>query len=410
MTDTQVYPRPILASSYRPVRVSRFFRMFLRMGDMLECGTLTVTLPDGSQRRFGGRAPGPEAFLTIHRERLARRFLIRGNLGFCEGYLEGDWSSPDIEALFVFFLMNQDRLSEAMAGKRWTRALGWLRHQLRANNRSGAKRNIVEHYDLGNAFYEAWLDPTMTYSSAVYAGDETDLALAQRRKYELLVTRMGLKPGHRVLEIGCGWGGFAEFAAAEVGADVTAITISPSQHEFASRRIHEAGLGDRVSVRLQDYRDVEGDFDRIASIEMFEAVGERYWPRFFASVRDRLVGGGQAALQVITIEDRHFDAYRRSADYIQRYIFPGGMLPSPTALKAELAQAGLMLKDMAGYGAHYAMTLRDWNRRFQAAWPEIQVMGFDHRFKRMWEQYLHYCAAGFRVGHIDVQQLAIARD
>jgi len=250
----------------------------------------------------------------------------------------------------------------------------------------------------------------MTYSSAVFGPEERDLTAAQHRKYALLAEKMRLDQGHRVLEIGCGWGAFAEFAAIERGARVTAITISREQHAYASRRIHEAGLADRVEVRLQDYRDTNGRFDRIASIEMFEAVGEKYWPQFFDVLRERLTPGGRAALQVITIADRFFDDYRRSADYIQRYIFPGGMLPSPAALQREVERAGLRLAGSSGYGHDYAETLREWNRRFQAAWPEIRPLGFDERFKRLWEQYLHYCAAGFSVGTIDVKQLAVARD
>ncbi|NBB84127.1 MAG: methyltransferase domain-containing protein [Alphaproteobacteria bacterium] len=393
---------------YRPTRL---MKLMLALGPRLRVGTLDVTLPDGSTRRFGGAEPGPAADLTIRSDTLARRFLTRGNLGFCEGYIEGDWVSDDVERLFVFFLMNQDALADEMAGKAWVRVLQRLVHMMRPNDRTGARRNIAAHYDLGNAFYEKWLDPSMTYSSAVFGEGEEDLTAAQRRKYALLAERMDLGEGDHVLEIGCGWGGFAEFAAAERGAKVTAITISREQHAYASRRIQAAGLADKVEVRLQDYRDTDGRFDRIASIEMFEAVGEKYWPQFFGTLRDRLAPGGTAALQVITIADRFFDQYRRSADYIQRYIFPGGMLPSPEALGREVERAGgLRLAGMTGFRHDYAVTLREWNQRFQDAWPDIRALGFDERFKRMWEQYLHYCAAGFQVGTIDVKQLAIVRD
>jgi len=392
---------------YRP---SRPMRLILALGERLRVGTLAVTLPDGSLRRFGGAEPGPDAVLHVHRDRLARRFLVGGKLGFCEAYLDGDWSSPDAEALFTFFLLNEAALAEAMQGRPWFRALQRAAHLLRGNDRRGARRNIAAHYDLGNAFYEHWLDPTMTYSSALFEPEAADLAAAQRNKYAALARRLGMAPGDRVLEIGCGWGGFALYAAGEVGAHVTAITISEAQCAYARRRVHEAGLAERVDVQLRDYRDVDGRFDRIASIEMFEAVGETYWPAFFRTVRERLTSGGTAALQVITIADGHFERYRRGADYIQRYIFPGGMLPSPSALRRQIERAGLSLRDWAGFGGDYVRTLREWNRRFQAAWPDIQGQGFDPRFKRMWEQYLHYCAAGFRTGRIDVVQVALRRD
>jgi cyclopropane-fatty-acyl-phospholipid synthase len=391
---------------YRP---SRAMRLLLALGHRISHGRLTILFPDGGQRAFAGAQPGPEAILQIHRDRLARRFLTGGNLGFCEAYLDGDWSSPDIEALFVFFLMNERALLDAMRGKSWFRALQRLAHLMRPNSRSGARRNIHEHYDLGNAFFERWLDPSMTYSSALYAGRAADLESAQRRKYGAIAERAGLAPGDRVLEIGCGWGGFAEFAAREAGARVTGITISREQCDYARRRIFEAGLADKVDIRLEDYRDTQGEFDRVVSIEMFEAVGREYWPAFFATVRDRLRSGGMAALQVITIAEEQFQRYQRSVDYIQKYIFPGGMLPSKAALGDQVRQAGLSLRGSVGFGPDYAETLREWNRRFQRAWPELKPLGFDARFKRMWEQYLHYCAAGFAVGSIDVVQMAVRR-
>jgi cyclopropane-fatty-acyl-phospholipid synthase len=317
--------------------------------------------------------------------------------------------SPDMEALFLASLLNRERLEGAMAGRAWWRLLQRCLHLIAANTRGGARRNIACHYDLGNAFYAHWLDETMTYSGALYGGCERSLADAQRAKYRAIADAIDLAPGHRLLEIGCGWGGFAAYAAAERGARVTAVTISRAQHDHARRRIEEAGLAGMVDVRLQDYRDVAGRYDRIASIEMLEAVGEAYWPTYFRALRDRLEEGGRAALQVITIADRHFAGYRRGVDYIQRTIFPGGMLPSPAALSREIAAAGLRVRSTAAFGADYARTLREWNRRFQEAWPEIEALGFDGRFKRMWEQYLHYCAAGFAAGTIDVVHVALDR-
>ncbi len=384
-------------------------RLFLGLAHYLRVGTLTVRLPDGGERRFGGHEPGPEAVLELHRDRVARRYLARGNLGFCESYLDGDWSSPDVEALFTLFLLNKERLQDTMLGGRWFRALQTMLHWMRPNSRRGARRNIAEHYDLGNSFFEKWLDPGMTYSSALFEPSDTDLCQAQRSKYRRVADRLELAPEDSLLEIGCGWGGFAEYAAAERGARVTAITISREQHDFALRRIFEAGLADRVEVRLQDYRDVPERFDRVASIEMLEAVGERYWPGFFAGLRDRLRGGGTAVLQVITIADRYLAEYRSCPDYIQRYIFPGGMLPSHGVLNEQLRAVGLTVREMAGFGEHYVRTLREWNSRFQGAWPDLERLGFNDRFKRMWEQYFHYCAAGFRVGTIDVVHVSAVR-
>ena len=385
-------------------------RVMLALGNRVAVGSLEVTLPDGSRRSFRGPQPGPDAVLHIHRDRLARRFLIGGNMGFCEAYIDGDWTSPDVETLFRFFLLNAGALHQQMRGRLWFRVVQRFGHLLRPNSRRGARRNIAQHYDLGNEFYRAWLDPSMTYSSALFPPDgPADLGAAQHRKYEALARRLHLTDRDRVLEIGCGWGGFAEFAA-RIGARVTAITISREQWAFARRRLADAGLAERVDVQLRDYRDVEGRFDKIASIEMFEAVGERWWPAFFDGVRRNLKPGGRAGLQIITINNSDFQRYRRGTDYIQKYIFPGGMLPSPQVLKRSLENAGLSLRDWASFGPDYARTLRVWNDRFQAAWPRIEAMGFDRRFKRLWEQYFHYCAAGFAIGTIDVAQVAVSRD
>lgn len=397
------------AGLYRP---SRTMRLLLGLAPAIRTGSLTVVLPDGTSHRYDGTATGPHGVLYVRNDRMARRMLFGGKLGFCESYLDGDWTSPDVPSLFEMALRNEAELDRAMNGKAWVRALQFLLHAAKPNTKGGSKRNIAYHYDLGNSFYESWLDPSMTYSAAVYAdldGDE-DLTAAQTRKYARIAERMDLKPGHHVLEIGCGWGGFAEYAAGTVGARVTGITISQAQYEYAKARIQRASLSERVDIQLRDYRDLTGQFDRIASIEMFEAVGERYWPGFFANVRDRLLPGGRASMQIITIGEEHFEAYRKGADYIQRYIFPGGMLPSPTRLQAEIEGAGLRFDGSTGYGLHYARTLDEWQVRFQAAWPDLEAQGFDTRFKRMWEQYLWYCAAGFRVGTIDVLHVGLTRD
>lgn len=383
----------------------------LALAAQLRVGTLTVQLPDGSRHTFAGPQAGPRAVLVVRHPRLFRRLVIGGMLGFCEAYLDGDWLCTDLAALFELALRNRSSLDRVLAGQRWFQILQTLGHRLRPNSRAGSRRNIAAHYDLGNAFYRAWLDETMTYSAALFADlDQAEpLEPAQRRKYAAIAARLGLAPGHHLLEIGCGWGGFAAFAASECQARVTAITLSRAQHAFASDRIVALGLQDRVEVQLADYRDVSGRFDRIASIEMFEAVGESYWPAYFRALSDRLRPDGRAALQVITIDERLFPDYRRSADFIQKYVFPGGMLPTEPILRQQAAKAGLAWGGSEGYGRHYARTLALWQQRFQAAWPQLVPLGFDHRFKRLWEQYLAYCQAGFTTGSLDVLQLTLTR-
>ncbi|MBP7339701.1 cyclopropane-fatty-acyl-phospholipid synthase family protein [Niveispirillum sp.] len=392
---------------YRP---SRMMRLLMSLAPSIRVGSLTIVLPDGRSHRFDGTETGPHGVLYVRNDRLARRMLLGGKLGFCESYLDGDWTSPDVPALFEMALLNEAELDRAMNGKAWVRVLNFLLHAAKPNSKSGSKRNIAYHYDLGNSFYCRWLDPSMTYSAAVYDDLDKPEALydAQQRKYAAIAARMDLQPGQHVLEIGCGWGGFAEYAAKVVGARVTGVTISQAQHDYAVARMQRAGLSHLVDIRLQDYRDITETFDRIASIEMFEAVGERYWPTYFNAVHERLKPGGKAALQIITIGEDHFEGYRKGADYIQRYIFPGGMLPSPTRLQAEVEAAGLRFDSTQSYGLHYARTLREWQVAFQAAWPELKD-GFDNRFKRMWEQYLWYCEAGFKVGTIDVVHVGISK-
>jgi cyclopropane-fatty-acyl-phospholipid synthase len=411
MTERDTDPMSIASEgARRRWRASPWMRILLAVGARWHVGAMTVVLPDGSMRRFQGSEPGPDAQIVVHDDRMAKRMITGGTLGFCEAYLDGDWSTPDMFTLFEGALRNEQALGQHLYGKPWFRLVQWaMHHRRRPNTKSGSKKNIAYHYDLGNDFYARWLDRSMTYSSAVYADGTTDLTEAQEAKYEALCRRLQLAPGMRVLEIGCGWGGFAEHAARRHGVMVTGLTISAEQHAYATERIRKAGLADRVEIRMQDYRDADGTYDRVASIEMFEAVGERYWGTYFDTVRDRLVDGGRAALQIITIADRYFESYRRSADYIQKYIFPGGMLPSPTALRGAATKAGLSVEGMDGYARDYARTLQEWNRRFQAAWPDIAALGFDQRFKRMWEQYLIYCAAGFETGGIDVVQVSLTK-
>jgi len=283
------------------------------------------------------------------------------------------------------------------------------RHWRNRNTKAQARRNIVAHYDLGNAFYRAWLDPSMTYSSAYFGAGAADLPAAQIAKYRALADRIGLKPGDRVLEIGCGWGGFAEVAAKEYGAAVTGLTLSDEQHAYATRRMAEAGLADRVTIKLQDYRDERGQYDAVASIEMFEAVGKEYWPTFFDKVAGSLRSGGRAGLQVITLADNLWKDYLREIDFIRAYVFPGGMLPTATHLREMPQKAGLNLQGEEAFGQDYAATLRIWAERFGAVWPDLMQFGFDERFRRLWIYYLAYCEAGFRAGTIDVRQLVYVR-
>ena len=389
---------------YRP---SRAMRLCLHLLTHMQEGQLDVIMPGGARLRFGKPNGEPRALVRIHNDRAARRFLTRGQLGFCESYLDGDWSSPDVATFFELILRNAQSMKQIMLGKKWARLLSRLSHVLKPNSKKGSRKNIYRHYDIGNDFYETWLDRSMTYSSALFADGIEDLNEAQDRKYQEMVNRLELKPEHHVLEIGCGWGGFAEYAARSVGCKITAITISEAQYEYAKARIEKANLSDKVEIRLQDYRDVRGTFDRIASIEMFEAVGEAYWPTFFETLKKRLKNGGRATLQIITIRDQDFDTYRKSADYIQRYIFPGGMLPSMHALEEQIGAAGLRKGDHISFGRDYARTLKIWNDEFQKAWPDLNSQTMNTRFKRLWEQYLCYCQAGFQVGSIDVIQISI---
>jgi cyclopropane-fatty-acyl-phospholipid synthase len=372
-------------------------------------GRLTFVLPSGREVLIEGKEPGPEARLIVHDFRFLTRVLSGGDIGFGEGFMAGEWDTPDLSALLEAFTANLDRIQRLLEGGLVFRLFNVLSHAMHRNSRAGSRRNILAHYDLGNAFYSRWLDPTMTYSSARFERPGQPLNEAQRNKYASLARQIGLGPDNHVLEIGCGWGGFAEFAAGEVGAKVTGITISPAQYEFARKRLFDQGLAEKADIRLVDYRDVEGQFDRVASIEMFEAVGEEYWPTYFRKIRDVLSPGGRAGLQIITIRDELFTHYRRRADFIQKYVFPGGMLPSETRLKEETDRAGLEWRDIVRFGQNYADTLAEWARRFEAAWEEIRSLGFDERFRRLWRFYLGYCEAGFRTERTNVVQLRLTR-
>jgi cyclopropane-fatty-acyl-phospholipid synthase len=381
-------------------------RMVLSAAMELARGTLKITMPDGRSVVVGGKGPGPSAQLILKNWRLPGRAFTGGTIGVAESYMDGDWESPDVTSFLELFVVNSEAGEKVAGGASWLlTTVQRLRHWFNENTRTGSKKNISAHYDLGNAFYRQWLDPSMTYSSALFSAGANDLESAQAAKYRALARDVGIGARDHVLEIGCGWGGFAEFVAREIGCRVTGLTISREQHDFAAERIARAGLSDKVEIKLQDYRDEEGKYDRIASIEMFEAVGEKYWPVFFGKVKDCLKAGGTAGMQIITINEAAYDLYRKRPDFIQRYVFPGGMLPTPAILKSLGAEQGLSFLRERVFAQDYARTLAEWRLRFWGSWEKIVPLGFDDRFKKLWEFYLHYCEAGFRAEYIDVRQV-----
>lgn len=375
----------------------------------LKIGHLTIVTPSGIRVEGRGDTDGPRATLILHRWRTMRRLMFGGDVGFAEAYIDEDWSTPDLASLIELAALNEKTLSEVTAGRPLSRFLHRVRHLLRMNTRRGSRRNIVAHYDLGNEFYKLWLDSGMTYSSALYASPSQPLEEAQENKISRIIELLDLKGGERVLEIGCGWGQLAERIAVEKNCHVTGLTLSPSQLAIAKQRLQQAGVAERTEIRLQDYRDVTEKFDRVVSIEMIEAVGEKYWPAYFGKISEVLKPGGSAVLQVITIAEERFDFYRRNADFIQRYIFPGGMLPSHGVMLDQIKQAAMRFVSLQNFGDSYARTLCEWNRRFQRAWPQIEAMGYSRRFKRTWEYYLAYCDGGFRAKAIDVGLYKMAK-
>ncbi len=388
----------------------RYFAMAFERAGKLGEGQLDFVLPDGRKFRLKGEIPGIVAEIHVHDPDLFARLIREGDLGFCEAYLEGGWTSPDLQAFVDLIQLPANNIvGDGFPGMGLVRAFEKLRFRLQANSRKQARKNIRHHYDLGNDFYGLWLDKTMTYSSALFVNGTETLEEAQTAKYASMVDLIGAQPGDHILEIGCGWGGFAEYAARERGLKVTALTISQAQFDYATARIERAGLADRVAIRLQDYRDETGVYDGIASIEMFEAVGEQYWPTYFTALRDRLKPGGKATLQIITVPDWRWDTYRRGVDFIQKYIFPGGMLPAPFRLHQEAGRAGLEVVGSFEFGKSYSETLRRWHQTFNAKWDQIAEQGFDERFQRMWNFYLTSCAGAFRGGNCDVTQMTVSR-
>ena len=385
-------------------------RVFLSLLARIRHGQVLLVTPSGEQLAFGDTQGSPRARLMVHDWRACGSILKSGDIGFADAWRKGWVSSPDLSALLRLAIRNEDALSRTVHGSPLARLWFGLLHRLRRNTRAGSRRNIHAHYDIGNAFYGLWLDSTWTYSSALFHGDYAiSLECAQGRKYQHIIDLLGLEPGMRVLEIGCGWGGFAAHAARQ-GIAVEGITISRAQAEFAERRLEREGLQNLASVRLCDYRDVQGTYDAIVSIEMFEAVGESFWNGYFRTVHDRLRPGGKAVIQTITIEDSRFDAYRRSSDFIRQYIFPGGMLPGPQRFIAAAGRQGLSAEVKVGFGKDYAETLRRWSRAFEDNLPAVRRQGYDEDFIRLWFLYLAYCEAGFDEGRTDVVQFLLQRE
>lgn len=385
--------------------------MLLRLLKRLRHGALLVRLPDGKVQHISGSRPGTQAELHIHDARFAKLVMRRAEVGLGEAYRDGWFTTPDLTKLLLLAIENQAALKDLFYANRLVTSIMRVSHWLRANTRRGSRKNIAAHYDLSNDFYGRWLDSTMTYSAALFAGNSNrTLLAAQEEKYQRIVDTLEIGPDHHVLEVGCGWGGFAEYVATKTGARVTAVTISPAQFDYAQRRISAAGLSDRVNITLCDYRDLTGDFDRIVSIEMFEAVGERFWPTFFSTLRSRLRPTGRAIIQTITIADELFAEYRSRVDFIQRYIFPGGMLPSVARFRQEVERRGLSVIGQFGFGGDYAETLRRWRLRFSQQAAELETLGFPPSFQRLWQFYFCYCEAGFATTRTDVVQFVLSHE
>lgn len=403
MTTTTSAPPP-------PAATPRSARLVLTLLERLQHGTLDLQRPDGLWQRFGQpQRGGPVATLRLHDWDVCGAALRAGDIGFAEAYIDGRWSTPDLRALLELLVANRERFETLVYGRWWGALAYRLRHLLNRNSRSGSRRNIHAHYDIGNGFYRLWLDETMNYSSAWFAGDRSQpLAAAQRAKMRRALAACGIGPGQRLLEIGCGWGAVAELAAGEVGAQVTGLTLSTEQLGWAQRRLATAGLAERADLRLQDWRDLtDGPYDAICSIEMFEAVGREYWPAYFAMLSRSLKSGGRACIQTITTRDDLYPRYLRSTDFIQQYIFPGGLLPSPEAFRAEATRAGLQVVDELAFGTDYAETLARWRAAFLRREAEARALGLDTRFMRTWDFYLAYCEAAFAGGNTDVVQFTL---
>ncbi|MEO6973770.1 MAG: cyclopropane-fatty-acyl-phospholipid synthase family protein [Rhodoferax sp.] len=401
---------PSTATFVLPQGIPAAARTALRLLQRLQHGSLTLQLPDGTLQHFG-HGGGPAAAMTLHNWKVFPASLRSGDIGFAESYIAGDWTTPHLTELLQLFIANRQHIEDVVYGSWAGRLLYRIKHLLNRNTRANSQKNIHAHYDLGNAFYQLWLDDTMNYSSAWFEGNaKGDLRTAQHAKVRRALRMAGVQPGDRVLEIGCGWGALAEMATTEFDASVTGVTLSTEQLDFARQRMQRMGVADRTDLRLQDYRDIGDEpFDAICSIEMVEAVGREYWPTYFQAVHRLLKPGGRACIQSIVIDDSLFKRYISSTDFIQQYIFPGGCLPCPGEFRREAEAAGLRVEDEFAFGQDYAETLRRWREHFVAQRGQILRLGFDERFMHIWEFYLAYCEAAFAMGSTNLVQYTLVR-
>jgi cyclopropane-fatty-acyl-phospholipid synthase len=394
------------APSRRPFTAKVLLKMLTRVSH----GELQLHLPDGTRHTFVGKEAGPQVELSIRDWRAVSHMMKAGDIGIAEAWRDGWLNVSDMTAFLTWCIANQSAIASAFYGGKITALIYRVMHLLRPNTKSGARKNIHAHYDLGNEFYGLWLDPTLTYSSAVFAGNrQQSLADAQTAKYERILSELNIGAGDHILEVGCGWGGFAEYAASSRGCKVTGLTISEAQLAYAKARIERAGLTEQVDLKFCDYRDADGTYDAVVSIEMIEAVGERFWPSYFKTLHDRLKPGGRAMIQGIVIDDAAFEMYRSTSDFIREYIFPGGMLASPERWQREAESAGLTWHGSYAFGPDYAETLRRWRDAFNRESLPIARMGFDARFQQIWRFYLHYCEAGFDTGRTDVLHIHLVK-
>ncbi len=373
----------------------------------IKYGELTVKFPSGSIKTFKGNDKNYTANLTINNYKFVSKILKRKSVGFAESYMDGDFSSSNLTNLLILAFRNENYFLENLKSNIFFNIYSKFKHFLNENTKSQSKKNIEYHYDLGNKFYTQWLDSSMTYSSAYFEKDNQNLFDAQINKYHKIAESLNLNENSKVLEIGCGWGGFSSYIAKNFNSQIEAITISKAQFEYASNRIQNEGLGEKVSIKFRDYREIQHKYSNIVSIEMFEAVGKKYWEKYFTVLKNSLSNSGKAALQIITIDEERATNYQNQPDFIQQYIFPGGMLPTKKELNEINKKVGLNFKEIKSFGLSYAKTLNVWNHQFQNAWYDLAELGFNQRFKRMWEFYLAYCETGFRTGSTDVSHFII---
>ncbi len=406
MRSNTAHPTSATSTKGMPAAARTVFALLRR----LEVGSLTVQLPDGSVQRFGQQAQ-PHGTLCLHNWKPFAAALKSGDIGFAESYIAGDWTSSNLTELLRLLVRNREVIDRAIFGSWWGVALYRIKHLLKRNTRGNSKKNIHAHYDLGNSFYTLWLDASMNYSSALFGADLTQSTTsAQNAKVRRALTEVGAAPGTRILEIGCGWGALAEMAARDFGAHLSGVTLSTEQLAFANQRMERLGVANQVDLRLQDYRDIsDAPFDAICSIEMLEAVGQEFWPTYFQTVARLLKPGARACIQSIVIADGLFERYLRNTDFIQQYIFPGGCLPSPSALRQQAQAAGLEVVNELAFGYDYAETLRRWRESFLARRADVLAGGFDQRFMHIWEFYLAYCEAGFAENNLDVVQITLRK-